>query len=83
MAYIAKTKRGAVMHKQCKRWMDRDWIGIHQSTNPRLIHWWRGYGSRSNSYPFVALLRQRRNALITALTIRWRKRGELVHLCVT
>ena len=68
---------------QYKRWMDRDWIGIHRSTNPRLIHWWRGYGSRSNSYPFMALLRQRRNALITALTIRWRKKGKLVHLCVT
>ena len=45
--------------------------------NPRLIHWWRGSGSGSNSHPFVALLRQRRSALITALTSRWRKRGEL------
>jgi hypothetical protein len=70
------------MHSQCKRWMDRDWIGIHQSTNPRLIHWWRGSGSGSNSHPFVALLRQRRSALITALTSRWRKRGELVHLYI-
>jgi len=34
--------------------MDRDWIGIHQSTNPHLIHWWCGYGSRTNSYPSVA-----------------------------
>ena len=67
---------------QCKRWMDWDWIGIHQSTNPRLIHWWRKYRFRSNSYPFIALLRQRRNVLITVLTIRWHKRGKLVHLCV-
>ena len=61
--------RRCLYQQQCKRWMDRDWIGIHQSTNPRLIHWLRGYGSRSNRYPFVALLRQCHDILRTLLAI--------------